>query len=80
MVEHEHRARDGTLVEPGELSAKERMHARGPIPRGAPTLPIPVVRPDDAAAASLTHPDAAPGSAESVAESDARHGDASHPS
>lgn len=58
MVEKEHRARDGTFVEPGELAAKERQHARGAIPRGTPTLPIGVIRPDDAAAASLTHPDA----------------------
>ncbi len=64
MADHEHRTRDGTLVEPGELAAKERQHARGSIPRGTPTLPISVLRPDDAAAASLTHPDAAPGSAD----------------
>lgn len=56
MVEHERRARDGTLFEPGELAAKERR--RGVVPRGAPTLPLSVVRPDDAAAASYTHPDA----------------------
>jgi hypothetical protein len=58
MVEHEHRARDGTFVEPGELTARERRRARGGVPRGTPTLPISVIRPDDAAAASVTHPDA----------------------
>jgi hypothetical protein len=62
MVEKEHRARHGTFVEPGELAAKERQ--RGAGPRGAPTLPLSVLRPDDAAAASVTNPDAVPGSAE----------------
>jgi hypothetical protein len=62
MVEKEHRARHGTFVEPGELAAKERQ--RGAVPRGAPTLPLSVLRPDDAAAASVTNPDAVPGSAE----------------
>jgi hypothetical protein len=62
MVEKEHRARHGTFVEPGELAAKERQ--RGAVPRGAPTLPLSVLRPEDAAAASVTNPDAVPGSAE----------------
>jgi hypothetical protein len=60
MVEKEHRTRDGTLVEPGELAAKERQRARG-IVRGTPTLPLPVIRP--AADAELTGEDDAPRSA-----------------
>ena len=69
MVEKEHRARDGTLVEPGELAAKERQHARRASGRATPTLPLPVIRPDtppgpDAAAdAGLTGEDDAPKSA-----------------
>ncbi|HTN56695.1 MAG TPA: hypothetical protein VL043_00360 [Protaetiibacter sp.] len=64
MVEKEHRTRDGTLVEPGELAAKERQRARG-IVRGTPTLPLPVIRPaaDPAADAELTGEDDAPRSA-----------------
>ena len=44
MVEKEHRTRDGTLVEPGELAAKERQHARRGA-RATPTLPLPVIQP-----------------------------------
>jgi hypothetical protein len=60
MVEKEHRTRDGTLVEPGELAAKERQRARG-IVRGTPTLPLPVIRhAADPADAELTGEDDAP--------------------
>ncbi|MGN6273904.1 MAG: hypothetical protein ACTHMQ_12555 [Protaetiibacter sp.] len=45
MVEKEHRTRDGTLVEPGELAAKERQHARRGGARATPTLPLPVIPP-----------------------------------
>lgn len=63
MVEKEHRTRDGTFVEPGELSAKER--ARG-MTRGARTMPLPVIRaprPADAADADPAAGDDAPRSA-----------------
>jgi hypothetical protein len=55
MVEKEHRTRGGTLVEPGELAAKERQHARG-VARGTPTLPIPVIRPGAPTAAGAPDP------------------------
>jgi hypothetical protein len=56
MVEKDHRTRGGTLVEPGELSAKERQHGRGPTGRGAPTLPLPIIRPS--APSAIATPDA----------------------
>ncbi len=62
MVDRERRGHDGTFFEPGELEAKERR--RRMAPRGVPTLPISVLRADDAAAASLTHPDAVRGDPE----------------
>jgi hypothetical protein len=64
MVEKEHRTRDGTLVEPGELAAKERQRARGVV-RGTPTLPLPVIRPATAPATGtdLTGEDDTPRSA-----------------
>ena len=46
MVEKEHRTRDGTLVEPGELAAQERRHGRAPVTRPIPVQPPPRSRAD----------------------------------
>ena len=55
MVEKEHRTRDGTLVEPGELTAKERRHGRAPV-----TRPIPVQSPIRSPADEQDPPPASP--------------------
>jgi hypothetical protein len=47
MIEKEHRTRDGTFVEPGELAAKERQHARRGGGRATPTTPLPVIPPKE---------------------------------
>lgn len=44
MVEKDHRSRDGPLVEPHELSAKERRRGRGPTTRSIGTVADPPAR------------------------------------
>jgi hypothetical protein len=68
MVEKEHRTRDGTLVEPGELAAKERRHGRAPV-----TRPIPVQPPARSPSAEQSSATPAPPPAPPEAPGDGMH-------